>query len=351
MNSHASQPPGTGTRGATPRAGRNGPGAAGHQWQRRLLIAAATLAAAGSAFAQTWPAKPITIVNGYPAGGDSDAMARVYAEKLGARLGQQVIVDNRPGASGTIAAAAVARAPADGYTLLFVPSTFAIAQHTLKPSPNTAHDVSKDFTPIIKAGNVPLLAVGSATGPKDIKVLLGEAKAGKALTYGSPGSGSPMHIVGEMLNKAAGAHITHVPYRGVAPVVNDALGGHISIGWVTPAAVTAHLQTGKLVPLAVAERQRFKLLKDVPTLTELGYKDVEVSAWMGLLGPKGLPPEITARLNGLMNEILKMPDVVQKMNALGIEPVGGEPAVLARQIATDDARFGKLVKDFGIQAD
>jgi tripartite-type tricarboxylate transporter receptor subunit TctC len=349
MTSHECQPPGA--CGATPRGGRNCLGAARQQLHRRLLIAAATLAAAGASFAQAWPAKPITIVNGYPAGGDSDAMARVYAEKLGARLGQQVIVDNRPGASGTIAAAAVARAPADGYTLLFVPSTFAIAQHTLKPTPHTAHDVSKDFTPIIKAGNVPLLAVGPATGPKDIKVLLGEAKAGKALTYGSPGSGSPMHIVGEMLNKAAGAQITHVPYRGVAPVVNDALGGHISIGWVTPAAVTAHLQTGKLVPLAVAERQRFKLLKDVPTLAELGYKDVEVSAWMGLLGPKGLPPEITAKLNGLMNEILKMPDVVQKMNALGIEPVGGEPAVLAKQIAVDDARFGKLVKDFGIQAD
>lgn len=318
---------------------------------RRLLIAAAALMATGTSFADTWPAKPIMIVNGYPAGGDSDALARIYAEKLSAKLGQQVLVDNRPGASGTIAAAAVAKAPADGYTLIFVPSTFAIAQHTLKPSSQTAHDVNKDFTPIIKAGNVPLLAVGSPNGPKDMKTLMAEAKGGKALTYGSPGSGSPMHIVGEMLNKAAATQITHVPYRGVAPIVNDALGGHINIGWVTPAAVMAHLQAGKLLPLAVAERQRFKLLKDVPTLIELGYKDVDVSAWMGLLGPKGLPPEITTKLNGLMNEILKMPDVIAKMNALGIEPVGGDASVLAKQIATDDARFGKLVKDFGIQAD
>jgi tripartite-type tricarboxylate transporter receptor subunit TctC len=323
--------------------------------RRTLLALACTLPAAmlfaGATRAETWPARPLKLVVGYAAGGATDQVARLVAARLTEQLGQQVVVDNRAGANSNLAAEAVARAPADGYTLLFVPSTFAIAQHTLKPTPHTAHDVSKDFTPIIKAGNVPLLAVGPATGPKDIKVLLGEARAGKALTYGSPGSGSPMHIVGEMLNKAAGAQITHVPYRGVAPVVNDALGGHISIGWVTPAAVTAHLQSGKLVPLAVAERQRFKLLKDVPTLAELGYKDVEVSAWMGLLGPKGLPPEITAKLNGLMNEILKMPDVVQKMNALGIEPVGGEPAVLARQIAVDDARFGKLVKDFGIQAD
>jgi tripartite-type tricarboxylate transporter receptor subunit TctC len=321
---------------------------------RRRLLAGLTLSlttlAFGATAAETWPSKPIVIVNGYPAGGDSDAMARVYAEKLSAKLGQQVIVDNRPGASGTIAASAVAKAPPDGYTLLFVPSTFAMAQHTLKPSHNTAHDVNKDFTPIIKTGNVPLLAVAAPTVAKSMKELIAEAKAGKSLTYGTPGSGSPMHIAGEMLNKAAGTKIVHVPYRGVAPVVNDTLGGHVNVGWVTPAAVSAHLQAGKLVPLAIADRQRSKLMPNVPTLTELGY-DVQVSAWMGLLGPKGLPADITSRLNSLMNEILKMPDVIAKMNALGIEPVGGDPSVLARQIAEDDDRFGKLVKAFGITAD
>jgi tripartite-type tricarboxylate transporter receptor subunit TctC len=302
--------------------------------------------------AQAWPSKPITIVNGYPAGGDSDAMARLYAEKLAAKFGQQVIVDNKPGASGTIAAAAVAKAAPDGYTLIFVPSTFAMAQHTLKPSPNTAHDVVKDFTPIVKTGNVPLLAVAApSVGARDMKQLIAQAKGGKAMTYGTPGAGSPMHIVGEMLNKSAGSAITHVPYRGIAPVVNDALGGHVSVGWVTPAAVTAHVQAGKLVPLAVAERQRSKIFPDVPTLIELGYKDVDVSAWMGLLGPKGLPADVARMLNGAMNEVLKMPDVVAKMNALGIEPVGGEGSVLAAQIAADNDRFGKLVKDFGITAE
>jgi tripartite-type tricarboxylate transporter receptor subunit TctC len=276
----------------------------------------------------------------------------VYAEKLSSKLGQQVIVENRPGASGTIAASAVARAAADGHTLLFVPSTFAIAQHTLKLNAQTAHDVNKDFTPIIKAGNVPLLAVAAASGDiKDMKQLLAGAKTGKALTYGTPGSGSPMHVVGEMLNRAAGARMLHVPYRGVAPVINDALGGHVAIGWVTPAAAGAHVQAGKLLPLAIADRQRSALLPNVPTLVELGYKEVEVGAWMGLLGPKDLPPAVVTRLNGLMNEILKMPDVVAKMNALGVEPVGGEPAVLARQVAVDDERFGKLVKEFGITAE
>ncbi len=321
-----------------------------------LCLSAAALAAFAStgvsAQAQAWPSKPVTIVVAYPAGGDSDVVARVYAEKLSARLGQQVLVDNRPGASGTIGANAVARAPADGYTLLFVPATFAIAQHVLKPTPATAHDVVKDFTPIIKTGDIPLLAVTSpSTGIKDMKQALADAKAGKPLTYGTPGAGSSMHIAGELLNRAAGVHINHVPYKGVAPVVTDTLGGHVSVGWITPGAIANHVATGKLIALAVAERKRSPLLPQVPTLIELGYKDVDVGAWMGLLGPKGLPAEVVGTLNRHLNEIIKMPDVVARMTALGIVPVGGEPAVMAQQVQADSERFGKLVKELGVQAD
>ena len=322
-----------------------------------LLAAAATAVALGpfalgSASAQAWPSKPITLVVSYPAGGDTDAVARVYAEKLSARLGVQVLVDNRPGASGAIGNSFVAKSAPDGYTLLFTPSTFPIAQHVLKLAPNIAHDVVNDFTPIIKTGNIPLLIVTApTTGEKDAKQLIADAKAGKAFTYGSPGSGSPMHIAGEMLNRAAGIKIAHVPYRGVAPVVNDTLGGHVTVGWITPGAVGQHIAAGKLIPLAVAERQRTKLLPEVPTLIELGYKDLDVSAWMGLLGPKGLPSEIVRTLGAHFNEILKMPDVNAKMLSLGIEPIGGDPSVLARQIAGDNERFGKLVKEFGITAE
>ena len=325
---------------------------------RRFLLSLITVAlsclASTAAQAQTpaWPSKPITIIVAYPAGGDSDVVARVYADKLTARLGQQVLVDNRPGASGTIGANAVARAPADGYTLLFVPATFAIAQHVLKPTPATAHDVTKDFTPIIKTGDIPLLAVTSpGTGIKDMKQALADAKAGKPLTYGTPGAGSSMHIAGELLNRAAGVNIAHVPYRGVAPVVTDTLGGHVSIGWITPGAIANHISTGKMVALAVAERKRSPLLPQVPTLIELGYKDVDVGAWMGLLGPKGLPADVVATLNRHLNEIIKMPDVVARMTALGIVPVGGEPAVMAQQVQADSERFGKLVKELGVQAD
>jgi tripartite-type tricarboxylate transporter receptor subunit TctC len=325
---------------------------------RRTFVALTLTLAAGAACAQAtsagqpWPGKPITLVVSYPAGGDTDAIARVYAEKLGQRLGQQVLVENRPGASGTIGNASVAKAPADGYTLLFTPSTFPIAQHVLKLAPATAHDVVKDFTPIIKTGNIPLLLVtANTTGIKDMNQALADAKGGKAMTYGSPGAGSPMHIAAEMLNRAAGTRMTHVPYRGVAPVVNDTLGGHVAIGWITPGAVGQHVASGKLVALAVAETQRTKLMPNVPTLIELGYKDVDVSAWMGVLGPKGLPGDVQRTLNSHFNEILKMPDVMAKMNSLGIEGVGGEPGVLAKQIADDNERFGKLVKEFGITAE
>ena len=317
-----------------------------------LIACVATAVSGAPAFGQTWPSKPITIVVSYPAGGDTDAVARTYAEKLSARLGQPVLVDNRPGASGIIGNAAVAKAAADGYTLLFTPSTFPIAQHVLQVGPNVAHDVNKDFTPIVKTGNIPLLAVTAAsTGIKDMKQLIADAKAGKALTYGSPGTGSPMHILAEMLNNDAGIKVTHVPYRGVAPVVTDTLGGHVGIGWITPGAVSSHISTGKLIPLATAERQRTRLMPNVPTLIELGYKNLDVSAWMGLLGPKGMPSDVVRALNQHMNEILRMPDVQAKMAALGIEPIGGEPAVLAKQIADDESRFGKLVKQFGIKAE
>ena len=317
-----------------------------------LAASSLALLAAGGAMAQVWPARPITIVVSYPAGGDTDAVARIYAEKLSLRVGQPVLVDNRPGASGMIGNAWVAKAAPDGYTLLFTPSTFPIAQHVLKAGPGVAHDVVKDFTPIVKTGNIPLLLVTApSTGIKNVAQLVADARAGKALSYGTPGAGSPMHIAGELFNKDAGTQIAHAPYRGVAPVVNDALGGHVGVGWITPGAVAGHIASGKLVALAVAERQRTKLMPGVPTLIELGYKDVDVSAWMGLLGPKGMPAELVQALNRHFNEVLKMPDVQARMAALGIELVGGAPSVLAQQIADDDQRFGKLVKEFGIRAE
>jgi tripartite-type tricarboxylate transporter receptor subunit TctC len=324
-------------------------------FKRRHAIVLATaglaLSACGLAQAQTYPAKPITIVVAYPAGGDTDAMARLYAEKLSHRLGQPVLVDNRPGASGPIGATFVAKAPADGYTLLMAPSTFSIAQLVLKTGGGSAYDETTSFTPIVMTSVQPLfIATNSGVGAKDVKELVAAAKA-KPLSYASPGSGSPMHILGEMFNKSAGVQINHVPYRGVAPAINDVLGGHVPLTFVTYGPVAPYLAGGKLNLLAVADPQRSPLAPNVPTLNELGFKDVEVGAWQGIFAPKNLPADIAKTLNTQFNEILKMPDVVAKMAIFGALPAGGEPARLAKVNADDHARFGKIIKDLGIQAD
>lgn len=321
--------------------------------RRQVSLAAAFLAAAataGSALAQAYPARPITIVVAYPAGGDTDAMARLYAEKLSTRLGQPVLVDNRPGASGTIGSAHVAKAAPDGYTLLLAPNTFAIAQFVLKTTSGSSYDVLHGFTPIVQTSIQPMfVAVNPASGIRDMKALIAQGQR-DGLTYASPGSGSPMHILGEMFNRAAGTRIAHIPYKGVAPAVNDLIGGHVPASFMTWGPIAPHIGS-KVLPLAVADSQRSALAPGVPTLAEQGIRDVEVSAWQGLFGPRGMPPETVKLLNTHLNEILKMPDVVSRMATFGALPAGGEPARLEKTNAADFNRFGRLIKDLDIRAD
>lgn len=315
------------------------------------VISAGTAFSSGNLLAQAYPSKPITLIVAYPAGGDTDAMARLYAEKLATRLGQPVVVDNKPGASGTIGTSYVSKAPADGYTLLLAPSTFSIAQLVLKVGAGSSYDVVNGLTPIVQTSIQPLfIAANTETGAKDLKDLVAKSKA-KPMSYASPGSGSPMHILGEMFNSAAGTKISHVPYRGVAPAVNDVLGGHVPVTFMTLGPVAPHITSGKIAALAVADAQRSPLAPNVPTLAELGYKGVEVGAWQGLFGPKDMPADLVKTLNGHFNEILKMPDVASKMATFGALPAGGDAARLAKSNANDFARFGKIIKDFGIQAD
>jgi tripartite-type tricarboxylate transporter receptor subunit TctC len=322
---------------------------------RRHALALAACAAAALCAPQAgaqgnWPSKPITLVVSYPPGGDTDAMARLFAEKLQARLGQPVIVENKAGASGIIGNSFVAKAQPDGYTLLLTPSTISVALLVVKAGSATSYDVLHDFTPIVLTATQPLFLVAGATGPKDVKELLATAKS-QPLSYASPGSGSPMHILGELFNKSSGVKLSHVPYKGVAPAINDVLGAHIPLTFITWGPIEPYLATGKVRPLAVAEKQRSPLAPNVPTLAEVGVKDVEVGAWQGLMGPKNLPPEIVKTLNANMNEILKMPDVAAKMKVFGALPAGGDPARLAKVNADDNARFGKIIKESGIQAD
>jgi tripartite-type tricarboxylate transporter receptor subunit TctC len=306
----------------------------------------------GAAFAQAYPTKPITMVVSYPPGGDTDALARLFAEKLATRLGQAVVVDNKPGASGTIGNSFVAKSTPDGHTLLFTPNTISIATLVLKAGTGAQYDVLNDFTPIIQAGSQSLfLVANTSAGFTSVKDLVAAAKSDKLKTYASPGSGSPMHLLGEMFNKSAGVKINQVPYRGTGPAVIDMLGGHVNFMYTTLGPVAQHVQSGKMKVLAVADPQRSPLEPNVPTLAELGYKDADVGAWQGLMGPKGMPADVVATLNRHMNEIIKMPDVLERMTKLYLVPVGGDGAVLGRINAVDHNRYAKLIKEFGIQAD
>ena len=239
-------------------------------FRRRHLLCAAALAAgslatAAPALAQApWPSKPITIVVSYPAGGDTDLIARTIGEKLGQRLKTTVLVDNRPGAAGTIGNTYVSRAPADGYTLLLTPKTFTTAQMVLKTPPHAGYDVLQGFEPVVLATYQSLILVANpGAGFKTVPEKVSQAKAGKSVSYATPGSGSPMHIVGEWLNREAGVKIAHVPYRGIAPSVTDVVAGHVKTAWLTPGIVSQYVKDNKLVPLAIADGKRSSLVPNV----------------------------------------------------------------------------------------
>ena len=327
-----------------------------HPHRRQLALGALALAC-GLAFAPAsaqpaYPAKTISIVVSYPPGSDTDSIARMLAERLSQRLNQAVIVDNKPGAGGTVGNSFVGRAAPDGYTLLFTPNPFTTAPMVLRLSPASSYDVLHGFEPIIQIATQPLALVAHpGVGAKSVPALVGLARSGKSLTYATPGAGSPMHIVGEWLNRAAGVKITHVPYRGVAPSVNDVVAGHVDTAWVTLGVVSQYVQQNRLLPLAIGDATRSPLAPNVPTLTELGYKDVVVGAWNGFFAPKGTPAEVVRVLNGHLNEIIKSPEVVSKLATFGALPVGGAPDVLAKTNATEYQVMGKLIKELAITAD
>ncbi|MDP9877536.1 tripartite-type tricarboxylate transporter receptor subunit TctC [Variovorax boronicumulans] len=323
---------------------------------RRLVLASALAASALTALPVlaegTYPTKTVSVVVSYPPGGDTDAIARLFADKLGQRLKQSVIVDNKPGAGGAIGNGFVGRAAPDGYTLLFTPNPFTTAPLVMKLSGGAAYDVLGGYEAVINTASQPLVLVANpAVGVKTLPELVAAAKAGKTVSYASPGAGSPMHIVGEWLNKAAGVKFSHVPYRGVGPSVTDVVAGHVDTAWVTFGAVRQYLQAGKLIPLAIGDAQRSKLAPNVPTLVELGYKDVVVGAWNGFFAPKGTPAPVVKLLNEHLNAILKEPEVVEKLAVFGALPAGGAPAALAQLNQREYAVMGKAIRELGISAE
>ena len=296
--------------------------------------------------------KPIRLMVGQPAGGGTDAIARLLADKLSKRLKQTVLIDNRPGAGGTIGNGMVGRAHADGYTLLFTPNPFTTAPLVMRLSGAASYDVLGGYEAVIKTATQPLVLVTSPSfGVKSLAELIAKAKSGATVTYASPGAGSPMHIIGEWLNKSAGVKITHVPYRGVGPSVTDVVAGHVNTAWVTFGAVRQYLDSGKLIALAIGDVKRSSLGPNVPTLTELGYKDVVVGAWNGFFAPKGTPAPVVKLLNEHLNAIIKEPEVVEKLAFFGALPAGGAPSVLTEANKREYEVMGKAIKDMGIVAE
>lgn len=280
-----------------------------------------------------------------------DAIARILAEKPSPRLGQPVLVDNRVGASGIIGSAMVARAAPDGHTLLLASNSLSFSQLLLKVNQTSSYDGVNDFTPIIEIGRTPVfLVAGSGSGIQTFKDAAAAARTRK-MNYGSAGTGSINHLIGEAVNKATGVDFVHVPYKGVAPAVADVLGGHIPFAYAAYSTIRPHVPSGKLIPLAVTSRDRTPLAPQVPSLHELGYQGVDLDSWYGIFGPKGIPAGIVKTLNDHLNVIVKMPDVVERMAAQGTAPVGGAPEALGRLNAADFERWSKVIKELNIQAE
>ena len=314
---------------------------------RRVMLKAGVAAAAlcvQGAFAQAWPAKPISLIVPFAAGGTTDVLARAIGQELSKSLGQPVIVESKPGAGATLGADFVAKSKADGYTFLMGAVHHTIATSVYKKLP---YDFQKDLAPVSIVALVPnVLVVNPGVPAKNVAELLALAKAqpGK-LAYGSNGNGTGQHLIGAQFEAMAGVQMLHVPYKGSGPLTTDLLGGQIAMSFDTITPVLPHIKAGKLRALAITTNKRSVALPDVPTLDESGLKGFNLGTWFGVLAPAATPQPIVERVNKEIVRIVNLPDFKKKMDEIGAEPIGNSPEQMARQIKEDTDRFAKLVKD------
>ena len=299
-----------------------------------------------SAHAQ-YPSKPIRWIVPFPPGGSTDLLARVVGAKLTEEWGQQVVVENRGGAGGTLGAAEAAKAAPDGYTLLMGAIHHTIAQSAY---PKLSYDFGKDFAPISVVAIVPNVVVVNAQMPvTTARELITHAKANPGkLSYASAGMGTAHHLIGELFSQLAGVNILHVPYKGSGPAVTDLIGGQVQMMFDTVPPSLPHIKSGKLRPLAVTTAKRSAALPDVPTLSEAALPGFEVTTWFGALAPAKTPPEIVTRLNGAIVKILAMPDVQKRLLEAGAEPVGSTAEEMAARIRREIEGYGKIVRQANI---
>ena len=318
--------------------------------KKTLRGLALAVAATTSAFA-AYPEKTVTLVVPFPPGGSTDAIARVLSQKLQEKLGGTFIIDNKPGATGTIGAAFVKRAPADGYTL-FVSSLgpFVIAPHLIK---GVQYDALKDFDPITIAVQAPNVLVVPVNSPdKSVAELLAHLKKNPGkVSFASSGNGSSDHLSAELLWQQTGTEGLHIPYKGGGPAINDLLGGQVDAAFVNINSIIQHIKAGKVHALAISSDKRSPLLPDVATLQEQGVKGAEVQSWQAVAAPKGIPADVKAKLHDAMVAALNDPSVKDKLLAQGFEIVGDTPEHFARYQATEYARWKALIDSRGIKAD
>ncbi len=322
--------------------------------RRRFAVAIAMLALLspwpGRTQTGVYPDKPIRFLVPYPPGGGTDVIARIVQERFQAALGQPILIDNKGGAGGSVGTELVARAPADGYTVLFT-----LSSHTINPAifPKLSFDTVKDFEPIGTVASLPQILVANPQLPASTiaeLVALAKARPG-SLSYASVGNGSPGHLAGELLKLRTGTQMTHIPYRGGGPAVTDVIGGQVPLLWVSIPAAAQFVKTGKLKALGVSTLKRSAAFPDVPTLQEAGVPDFEVDSWYAMFVPARTPRAVIDKLNRALNQVVSDPAIREKLLAQGSEGVGGTPEALARTVAAELPKWAKLAKDANINAD
>ena len=313
------------------------------------VLAAAAVLCAGSVAAQTYPSKPVRLIVTYPPGGSSDLMGRVLGQKLSELWGQQVIIESKPGAAGSIGMEFAARQPADGYTFVIGNFGPVAVNPVLSKVP---YDIQKDFLPVSMVCTGPnILVVNAAMPEKSVQELVANAKKSPGkYNFGTSGPGSMSHLIGEMFKRSAAIDIVGVQYKGGVLAVQDLLGGQVQMIFSDALPVMAHIRAGKLRPIGITSKDRSPLSPDIPTMTEQGFPDLAAVNWWGVLVPAGTPRPVIEKLNADLVKALADPDLKKRYADLGVEPVSSTPEFFGEFIRTEQARYAKVIKDAGITA-
>lgn len=318
---------------------------------RRLLALLAVFVAVPLAHAQAWPTRPVKMIVPFPAGGPTDVLTRVLADKLAQSLGQPVVVENKPGAGGSIGADLAAKSPPDGYTLVMATgSTHSVGPHL---NPRLPYDPQKDFTPVIYVGYATnVLLVSPKLGVNSVRELIEAAKKdpGK-LNYATSGIGSVAHLTSEMFASMAGITLTHVPYKGTQQSITDIVSGQVAILFDNTLTGKAHIEQGRLKGIAISSRKRSAILPDIPTVDESGLPGFDSWNYFGVFGPASLPPAIVQRLNAEMNKVLADPAIKARFLTLGFEITGGTPAEFAAVVESESRRWAKVIRDANLKVE